>query len=362
MEKRGIKVMLISPIPPPAGGDSTWAYKYLKYNEKDGFNVFHVNTSMVGNRALSTSDTIRVQDEIKRCFRIWTGIFKGIRKAKPDIVHMNTNCSPRGIVRDYISGIILKCFRVPYIIHCRCNVEDQISSSNLGIKLLRHLADNSRRVLVQNSFSLAYMKKICKRAKVEFMPNYIDAEYVADDKKINRELQKVLYVGHIRKTKGIDEYIEVAKKFPKVSFLLAGPITDDYSQEELENISSNIVLLGSMDGEAVKEQLDAADVFLFPSYTEGFSNAILEAMSRGLPIITTKVGANEDMLEGKGGCLVETKDTEGLIASMERMKSYDLRKSMSQWNIHKVKSSYVIDEVMNRLGELYEGIIYEKNN
>lgn len=362
MGKRDIKVMLISPVPPPAGGDSTWAYKYLKYNEKDGFNVFHVNTSMLGNRALSTSDTIKIQDEIKRCFRIWTRIIEGIRKFKPNIVHMNTNCSPRGIIRDYISGIILKCFNVPYIIHCRCNVEDQISNSNIGVRLLRYLADNSQRVLVQNSFSLAYMYKICKRAQVEFMPNYIDAEYVADNKNINKILQKVLYVGHIRKTKGIDEYIEVAKRFPNISFLLAGPITDDYSQEYIENLSSNIVLLGSLDGEEIKEQLDNADVFLFPSYTEGFSNAILEAMSRGLPIITTKVGANEDMLEGKGGFLVETKNVEELVTSMVHMESYDLRQNMSQWNIHKVKSCYVIDEVMNRLRKLYEGIIYEDTN
>ena len=48
---------------------------------------------------------------------------------------------------------------------------------------------------------------------------------------------------------------------------------------------SNVYTTGRPDAEEVEKWLDAADVFILPSHTEGISNAMLEAMARGLPII-----------------------------------------------------------------------------
>lgn len=52
-----------------------------------------------------------------------------------------------------------------------------------------------------------------------------------------------------------------------------------------------------MKQERVKNLLDQAGVFVFPSHSEGFVNALLEATARGVPIITTPVRANADMIE-----------------------------------------------------------------
>ena len=57
----------------------------------------------------------------------------------------------------------------------------------------------------------------------------------------------------------------------------------------------------------LQKYLDKADVFLFPSYTEGFSISLTEAMASGLPCIASDVGANQDMLENHGGILIKTK-------------------------------------------------------
>ena len=136
------------------------------------------------------------------------------------------------------------------------------------------------------------------------MPNFIDEDYIIDKKIINNEVKIISFVGHVRKEKGIDEIFEVAKAYPNISFEIIGPIiikVKDYS------IPSNLHLMGTMTKDKVRHRLNLSDIFLFPTHTEGFSMALLEAMALGVPVITTKVGANPDMLENKGGCLVKKK-------------------------------------------------------
>ena len=103
-------------------------------------------------------------------------------------------------------------------------------------------------------------------------------------------------------------------------------------------------------------------VFLFPSYTEGFSNAVLEAMSRGLPILTTNVGSNEDMIENKGGFIVNTRNVLELIEKMRLMSDYSIRFSMSKWNVNKVKDSYSLQTDFERIREEYRGLLNENSN
>jgi glycosyltransferase involved in cell wall biosynthesis len=68
--------------------------------------------------------------------------------------------------------------------------------------------------------------------------------------------------------------------------------------------------------------LSAADVFLLPSRQEGFSNAILEAMACGLPVIATDVGGNaEAILHQRGGLIVEPEDPQGLAAAIAEMSA-----------------------------------------
>ncbi|MEH6949461.1 glycosyltransferase family 4 protein, partial [Bacillus sp. JJ634] len=125
--------------------------------------------------------------------------------------------------------------------------------------------------------------------------NFIDDTFILDrDKGINTEIQKILFVGHVQVTKGVKEIIQVASCLPKIEFILAGPIASEIKKL---NIPKNVILKGVVSPEEVRELLGDADVFLFPTYSEGFSIALLEAMAMGVPIITTPVGANADMIE-----------------------------------------------------------------
>jgi glycosyltransferase involved in cell wall biosynthesis len=80
---------------------------------------------------------------------------------------------------------------------------------------------------------------------------------------------------------------------------------------------------------------------------------MLEAMSVGLPIISTPVGANIDMIESMGGVIVEVGDSLSIIDAIEKMKNSNDRSKMSEWNLNKVKSEYTTENGMSKLISLY---------
>ncbi len=346
-----MRVLLISPLPPPPGGDSTWTVNYLNYAKKVGYKVNIVNTAVIGSRALSVNGANRIYDEIKRSLLIWYNINKAIKIFRPDIVHINTNCSPQGLIRDYIEARIIESKRIPFVIHCHCNVPDQIKNSQIGLFFLRKIANMAHAVITLNDASKKYAEGITKH-HVVIIPNFIDTSYLIEKPKvISRYLKKILFVGHVRKSKGVTELAEAANSYTDIEFQLVGPITDEMSGYEFPQ---NVKIYGSVSEMEVKRLLIGADIFLFPTYTEGFSVSLLEAMSMGVPIIATDVGANKYMIENKGGVIIPPQNSQAIIEAINYLKDRKIRSQMSQWNIKKVKEHFTCESVIAEYMKLYE--------
>ena len=356
MNKNSLRILLVSALPPPVGGDSTWAKNYLEYATNNNIQIEHVNTSLIGKRAKTTSDAFNLFDELKRCKSIWRQINTKLRNNNFSVAHVCVNCSPKGLIRDYISVKKIAKKNIPIIIHCHCDVEDQIKSNKIGIKYFKKIGKLAKLIFVLNKKSFKYVTTQVN-TKVMVMPNFINENYLNRKTNIAPQIKKIVFVGHIRKTKGIDELVEAAKTQTEITFLLIGPLTNDYSNEQTSLLPKNIFLLGTKTPKEITKYLDESDVFVFPSYTEGFSVALLEEMSRGLPVIATNVGANEEMLENKGGIIIQEKNEKQLIEGIERIKNQKLRLEMSDWNYNKVKNEYTIKQVVQKMLNCYIEII-----
>jgi glycosyltransferase involved in cell wall biosynthesis len=85
-------------------------------------------------------------------------------------------------------------------------------------------------------------------------------------------------------------------------------------------VRSRVVVHPRVDRAELYEQLRLADVFLFPTLSEGFSCALLEAMAGELPVVTTSAGAAADLIEsGRNGLLVPHADATALVAAVMRL-------------------------------------------
>jgi glycosyltransferase involved in cell wall biosynthesis len=347
---KDLRILLISPLPPPAGGIATWTKQYMKWIKENGFNIDIVNTAVIGKRANRIASKMNWNEEMNRTRKILVELNRQIRVFNPNVVHLNTACGRLGIFRDYICARIVKKNNIRLIVHYRCNIEDQIGTNSVQKLILKKLANLANVNIILNNSSKLYLDKISSIKSI-FIPNFIEKSYLLDfPKTITEDVKRISFVGHVQKFKGVYEIIETAKFFPDIEFKLVGPVAKDVARLDLP---PNIHLLGVMCKEEIRKVLRNSDVFLFPSYTEGFANALLEAMSLGVPIITTPVGANKDMIEEFGGIIVKVGDVKEISDAILKIKSLVLRNGISTWNINKVKNNYTIESVMSQLIDLY---------
>lgn len=108
----------------------------------------------------------------------------------------------------------------------------------------------------------------------------------------------------------------------------------------------------------IKELFRAADVFVMPSYREGLSRSIMEAMASGLPCVVSKIRGNADLIEeGKGGFLHDCNDAIQLGSKIDLLaKKKEFRKAMGSHNKQCVKK-FGIEMVVQELVKIYSSVL-----
>ena len=134
------------------------------------------------------------------------------------------------------------------------------------------------------------------------------------------------FVGWMVREKGVNEILAAAKdlraarKSFRIVLIGGGTLLESLKNEVAEGgLSEKICLAGWRDHSDVLADLARTDVFILPTYDEGFPNALLEAMTLGLPAISTPVGGIPDSLkDGHNGFLVPPRDSGALAVAMAR--------------------------------------------
>ena len=347
-----LKIILVSPLPPPAGGIATWTLKFQAYCIENDIPLTIVNSAVQGGRAKQINSKRQLICEVQRTYDVLRGLKSQILKQRPDVVHVNTSCSKFGIFRDLLCVLVADKEGIPTVIHCRCNVQDQVKGK-MGIWALRTMANRAQKILTLNQQSFEYVSAFAP-GKTITVPNFI--EQVLYERPTTRPaVRDVLFVGHVQRTKGAVEIIQAAEQLPEMRFILLGPVQADVAEMTVPN---NVELRGNQPHDVVLNELKNADLFLFPSYTEGFANALTEAMAAGLPVITTDVGANAEMIEDRGGIIVPVGESEPIVAALNKLKDdVSLREAMSTWNVEKVRCNYLREPVMQKLFAIYREVI-----
>lgn len=342
----------MSALPLPMGGVAAWTVKYKRYCEEQGISLSIVNTAMLGKRGEKVNCKRNLIDEIKRTSVILSSMFKEIKKELPSVVHINTSCSRFGVFRDLLCMFVALNRKIPIVLHCHCNVQDQIGG-RIAQTAFRWIVKKSKVVLTLNQASYEYVKRITK-CDVRIVPNFVEGSIISKNHVVSEKIREVLFVGHVQMKKGCKEILEVATKLPEIHFTLVGQVSDKI---QVLHSPNNVLLVGEVSHQEVQKYMQQADLYLFPSYTEGFSISLVEAMANGLPIIATDVGATRDMIGDKGGVLVPVKDVNAVVQAIEKLQDKSIRNEMSQWNLQKVQECYTQDQVMEQIMSCYKEVL-----
>jgi glycosyltransferase involved in cell wall biosynthesis len=175
------------------------------------------------------------------------------------------------------------------------------------------------------------------------------------------EVFVILFLTRIEKYKGIYETFEIFDRLTlrnlNIELHIAGDGSEMDTIKSLVCVKNNskIKILGYLSGDEKINAYKNSSVYLFPSYSEGMPNSVLEAMACGLPIICTNVGALEDFFENeKMGFIhpmpinIESFENSILTLYYER----ELLNTMASFNNHYAKDHFLASRSIQKLEAL----------
>ena len=173
----------------------------------------------------------------------------------------------------------------------------------------------------------------------------------------------VTFLGRIHKIKGLNLLVEAISQIRNklVTFVIAG--SDDGYLSELEflikkfKISNRIKLLPACFGKEKSMLFKASDIFVYPSYSEGFSLGILEAAASGLPLLITTGCHFPLVAKARAGIIVEPSYDVLKNGLNKLLDSANLRKEYGENAKRLVKEKYSMSYIGNTLLGIYEKLI-----
>lgn len=209
------------------------------------------------------------------------------------------------------------------------------------------------------------------------IPNGVDCDVYAPgpDDALRTELQLaestplIGAVGNLRPPKAYDNLLRafclVRESVPEARLIIVGqPLPglheDLLGLREALGLSKAVSFLGFR--EDVARILKSLDLFVLSSTDEGFSLATVQAMATGLPVVATRCGGPETIIEPDvSGLLVPPSDANGLAGAILRaLGSRSMRIEMGRRARQRVLGRFSIDKMVERYAELYEGLTWTR--
>jgi len=180
----------------------------------------------------------------------------------------------------------------------------------------------------------------------------------------------LLFLAWIVKEKGIYEAVQayhlVKSLGMDIRFIVAGDGQElsAVKQYVMERKIEGVDFRGFVNGQDKVRVLKEGDMYVFPSYSEGMPNSVLEAMAFGLPIITRAVGGLRDFFEdGKMGFITESKDPKIFADYIEKLAcNTELRKRIGKYNHEYAVEHFPASKVVRRIERIYHNVLEKKED
>jgi glycosyltransferase involved in cell wall biosynthesis len=288
-------------------------------------------------------------------------------KQEADIVHIHV--SERGSAwRQSITTVIAWLLQKPVILHTH-SADFHVFYSNIPTifqAVLRWaFCKSTFFIVLSDSWKKFYVDNLgLNPDQVVVLPNPVKLP-VEVPPRTNTQTVNFLFLGRIGERKGAFDLIEAFAAIPheqrqNSKLTMAGDGDGKRARNSVENLnlSNQITILDWVDEQERDALLKKADVFVLPSYNEGLPMALLEAMSWGLPVITTPVGGIPELvIPDQNGLLVKPGNIRELSIAMQTLiVNQELRQEIGD-NARESIQPFDVDKYLIYLFKIYHSVM-----
>jgi glycosyltransferase involved in cell wall biosynthesis len=359
----------------------------MKYMKEQGFEVIMISSpgpdaEMVEQQedceiiTLPMERTVKPLSDLRSLVRL-TRILKNLQ---PDIVHTHTpKAGLLGMMAAKIAGVPVRLHTIaglPWMEATGMSRWVLKTMEKLTVALANRVYPNSKGL-----YSFLQQEKITKNTdRLKLLgngsSNGIDCDYfsklavrqtdvdaIRNKSGITGEGWVWIFAGRLVNEKGIHELLSafqtIYQQYPSDQLWLLGdeePKRDPLSAEDIQLMEQHSSIIRWGFQKDVRPFFAAADVLVFPSYREGMPNVPLQAGAMGCALIVTDInGCNEIVTNNKSGFLVQPKNTEQLLCSMQTIRSQPtLKEQFAKAVRTHIRSHYNRNEVWSLILKEYQ--------
>jgi len=298
-----VKILLISPTQSGIGGIAQHVQGLTKFLQNEGHQV----------EIMSSENTFTIPIKgLKNPSFMISSFFKSKSKKIQDIVHAHN--IPAALAMKNSSGKKILSLHGVF-----SQQIDQLHGKTIGFVSKKYEQDaltwaDAITVVSKEAFdyytSLGY--------NVFQIPNAINLNHLPQDED-RRFKKQIIFVGRISKEKGIKTILDLSKKLSNdIDLLVVGSGPESEKIKKLSETRNNVHYLGYQTHENSIKLIRGSDMLIQPSLHEGISTTILESMACKIPVITTNIGGNKELIKHKKtGILIKPNDSEELLSSID---------------------------------------------
>jgi len=209
-----------------------------------------------------------------------------------------------------------------------------------------HLENYRKFSLLKNRF----------RKKAVIIPNAMESERILPERKpVSKRPLTCIFVGRFERRKGIYDLLALAEQLQEeeIRFLVIG-----FGPLQPQKPLKNVKIVGSVSNDNLFDYYDKSDILLMPSYSEAFCITILEALARGLAILTYDIpGMREKIEEGRNGYLFPPGDIEKMKERLLFLKDNpQIMNRISTNNLADARQ-FTVEKQANKYLEVYRNVL-----
>ncbi|GIM30256.1 glycosyl transferase family 1 [Clostridium polyendosporum] len=311
-----------------AGHKVTLLFPEISYDTKD---IFNTKISIFDDEGVSTYTKKQYMIPKTGCFGFNVSFYKGINDlyneavkqvGTPDIIHAHS-CLWAG----YSAMKLSSKKNIPYLITEHFTKYSRGLIKSHEKPLIKKQIKYASKVIAVSEGLKNDLEEYSLGKEILVISNMVDVnKFALREQKSQNDKFKFLSVCYLMQKKGLDILLKAFAKsfkgYEDVELIIGGDGEEKDNLLRLTNelgISSQVKFLGALNRDEVIENMQSCNAFVLPSRFETFGVVFIEALACGKPIIATKTGGPDGIVNKGNGFLVEVEDIEGLSIAMKKI-------------------------------------------